>query len=283
MSVDRLRDPDYLQAEQYRNDANLAARMALHERFSTSPIAWYAWQFARIAPLVPSGGHVLEVGCGPAAFWAFNLADVPPDWQITLTDLSPGMLTAGQQRLGDTAGRFGWQQAAADALPFADAAFDVVLAHHMLYHVPDLPAALREFRRVLRPGGVLLAATNGQAHLVELRRLLAMARDVGSDDPGSGDDRLTVLSHDPVAAAFGLENGAEQLATVFRDLTLDLFRDSLRVTDPDAVVAFLRSTPDGADLSPQEADVVRGIVAQAIQQHGAFHATKATGMFHAGR
>lgn len=281
MSFDRLRDPAYLQAEQYRSDANLSARMALHERFSTSPIAWYAWQFACIAPLVPSGGQVLEIGCGPAAFWAFNLAQVPADWQITLTDLSPGMLTAGQQRLGDAAARFVWQQAAADALPFVDASFDVVLAHHMLYHVPDLPTALREFRRVLRPGGVLLAATNGQAHLVELRQLLAAARALGSDGRGA-DDRPT-LPHDPVAAAFGLENGAAPLATVFRDVTLDLFPDALRVTDPDAVVAFLRSTPDGADLAPQEADVVRGIVAQAIRQHGAFHITKATGMFRAYR
>jgi SAM-dependent methyltransferase len=55
-------------------------------------------------------------------------------------------------------------------LPFADGAFDVVAAMWMLYHVPDLDQALSEVRRVLRPGGLFVAVTNGDQHVADLRR-----------------------------------------------------------------------------------------------------------------
>ena len=55
-------------------------------------------------------------------------------------------------------------------LPFGDEAFDVVAALWMLYHVPDVDRALAEIRRVLRPGGLFVAVTNGDGHLADLRR-----------------------------------------------------------------------------------------------------------------
>ena len=58
-----------------------------------------------------------------------------------------------------------------EALPFADAEFDVAIAAWMLYHVPDLDRGLRELARVLRPGGRLVAVTNGVDHLQELWEL----------------------------------------------------------------------------------------------------------------
>lgn len=49
----------------------------------------------------------------------------------------------------------------ADArLPLGDGGVDVVLAMHMLYHVPDVPAPVAELRRIVKPGGTLLASTN---------------------------------------------------------------------------------------------------------------------------
>ena len=68
------------------------------------------------------------------------------------------------------------------ALPVRDGVFDVVLAVHMLYHVPERATAVRELRRVLVPGGVCVAVTNGARHTRSLRGLVERA--VGQETPG---------------------------------------------------------------------------------------------------
>jgi ubiquinone/menaquinone biosynthesis C-methylase UbiE len=65
-------------------------------------------------------------------------------------------------------GRFSMRRMDVQALDLPDAAFDAVVANWMLYHVPDRPRALAEIRRVLRPGGTLFSATNGDAHVREI-------------------------------------------------------------------------------------------------------------------
>ena len=103
----------------------------------------------------PIPGHFergLEVGAG-TGYFGLNLARSGLLQDYTATDISPGML----ERLGTTARSLGLDVglACCDAgrLPFADSSFDVVFGHAVLHHLPDLPAAFREMRRVLRPGG----------------------------------------------------------------------------------------------------------------------------------
>ncbi len=50
----------------------------------------------------------------------------------------------------------------AQSIPFEDETFDAVIANHMLYHVPDRPKAIAEIKRVLKPGGRLIATTIGK-------------------------------------------------------------------------------------------------------------------------
>src|SRR5262249_25635887 len=109
------------------------------------------------------------------------------------------------------------------------ASFDVVIANHMLYHVPDLPGAVRELRRVLRPDGLLAAATNGMGHLRELD-------DIAAAHAGGA------VRH-PVALnlSFRLENGAEQLAAAFDSVELRRFEDGLRITEAEPAVAYVAS------------------------------------------
>src|SRR3954470_22834351 len=94
----------------------------------------------------------LEIGAG-TGYFSLNLARAGLIGQLTCTDISQGML----DELAGTASRLGVEveTACTDAerLPFADDSFDLVFGHAILHHIPALPTAFEEFRRVLRPGG----------------------------------------------------------------------------------------------------------------------------------
>ncbi len=167
---DTFIDRDSLRNDQYHDDANLAARIDIHRRFSTNPQGWYEWLFDRFA--LPAGAHLLELGCGEGGMWAARRDRLPPDLRLTLTDVSPGMLTAARTRLEPALSDIRFAVVDCQAIPFADASFDVVIANHMLYHVPDIPRALGEIRRVLRPNGWFHGATNGLRHMLELDQLV---------------------------------------------------------------------------------------------------------------
>src|SRR5206468_935801 len=123
--------------------------------------------FAQLA--LPSTARILEIGCGPGRLWVENAARIPPGWALTLSDFSPGMAQEARRNLQTVAQPARYLVCDAQALPFAAGHFDAVIANHMLYHVPDRARAFAAIRRVLRPGGTFYAATNGPAHLRELR------------------------------------------------------------------------------------------------------------------
>jgi SAM-dependent methyltransferase len=99
-------------------------------------------------------GRALEIGAG-TGYFTLNLLRAGIVGEAVATDISPGML----RRLRGSAEELGLtvETAACDAaeLPFDDGSFDLVFGHAVLHHLPDLEAAFREFRRVLRPGGVV--------------------------------------------------------------------------------------------------------------------------------
>jgi ubiquinone/menaquinone biosynthesis C-methylase UbiE len=103
-------------------------------------------------------GSVLEIGAG-TGYFSLNLAAAGLIDELTCTDISAGMLDV----LRDNAARLGLSdvsavQADAEALPFPDDSFDLILGHAVLHHLPDLDRAFAEFCRVLRPGGRILFA-----------------------------------------------------------------------------------------------------------------------------
>lgn len=101
---------------------------------------------ARANLLAHAHGRILEIGAGTG----LNLPHYPPGADVVLTEPDPHMARRARRRGGDVV------EAPADALPFADASFDTVVSTLVLCTVPDVPAVLREVRRVLRPGGELL-------------------------------------------------------------------------------------------------------------------------------
>ena len=114
-----------------------------------------------LGPIVP-GEVVLDLGCG-AGFDALVAAQlVGPGGRVIGIDLSPEMLAVARAgRAGTGFARVGLAEAQVEALPFADAAFDVVLSNGVLNLVPNKPCAVREIFRVLRPAGRLQACDIG--------------------------------------------------------------------------------------------------------------------------
>src|SRR5271170_2336296 len=165
MATDTGIDSARLLREQYKDGSNLSARIRLHQRFSTNRYGQMRWMFDRIQ--LPENAHVLELGCGTGTLWRGSV-NVPRGWRAILTDMSDGMLRETRGHLARLGLSFAYSQADAQAIPFRDASFDAVIANHMLYHVPDIPRALTDIRRVLKPSGCCYAATMGLENMKEM-------------------------------------------------------------------------------------------------------------------
>jgi ubiquinone/menaquinone biosynthesis C-methylase UbiE len=262
----KLTDQTYLRTDQYCTAANLNARIQLHARFSTSPIDWHRWVFERLALI--SDQHVFELGCGPGDLWVKNATYLPPGLHLTLTDFSPGMVKQARNNLG---GRDNLTYVIQDAqaLAFPAASFDVVIANHMLYHVPNRPAALAEIHRLLRPGGRFFAATNGETHMQDLYALLRRFEPTLPEQSGF------------VVRDFSLENGAAQLAPWFANIQTERFSDFLEITEVEPLVAYVLSMSSltFGSLPPARLAEFRQFLVREIAAHGRIHIGKLTGMF----
>lgn len=78
---------------------------------------------------------------------------ISPNGSLVGVDLSPDMLRVASEVIGTRDGVVRWQQASAEALPLPDASIDVAICQQGLQFFPDRAGALRELRRVVKPGG----------------------------------------------------------------------------------------------------------------------------------
>jgi ubiquinone/menaquinone biosynthesis C-methylase UbiE len=97
-------------------------------------------------------GRSLELGCG-TGFFTLNLKLAGVLDEAHVTDLSPGMVEVAKRNARALGFDIDGQVADAEALPYPDDSFDLVIGHAVLHHIPDVELALREVLRVLRPGG----------------------------------------------------------------------------------------------------------------------------------
>jgi len=139
-----------------------------------------AAQFADLAG-VGSGQRLLDVGCGPGALTAELVNRVGPD-AVSAVEPSASFVAAARERLPDVDIR----QAAAERLPFGDAAFDAALAQLVVHFMADPVAGLREMGRVTQSGGVIAACV--WDHAGGRGPLSAFWRAVRELDPAADDE-----------------------------------------------------------------------------------------------
>ncbi len=238
---------------QYTDDRNLRARQRLW-RYQSPYFDIVGWvlDLARLSP----GLRVLDAGCGNGEYLR-RLRD--HQVRAVGCDLSMGMLRAASHPA--------LVNADVTALPLADGAVDVVLALHMLYHVPDRPAAVRELRRVLAAGGRCIALTNGGQHTRSLRALVERA--VRDQTPGW---RMRAATR-----AFAAENAPAQLGIAFDSVTCVRPASNAPVVIRDAAVAadYIASMADHyqdevARPWDDVVETVRQQVQAVIDDQGAF-------------
>lgn len=247
---------------QYRDGAKLSSRQRLHEASSTAKTTWHHFVFD-LLPMAP-GLRILEVGCGRGVLWVENGKRVDPSWALTLTDMSAGMVQETRQATRVVPCPVVSTVADVVSLPFADSQFDVVVANHMLYHVEERRAALAEIFRVLAPGGIMLAATNGKRHLHQIRELVG-----GGGYQWAGD-------------GFDLDNGPGQIRPWFRDIRVVRHSNRLLVKDPELLIDYVTSMP-GLDLHAEFLEELRQRIGAAIQQQGYWEVSPDSGVIVAER
>ena len=264
--MSRFTHQEYLKGEQYKDSSNLDARVAIHQRFSTNPYGWYSWVFDNLLTL-PENAKILELGCGPGYLWKENLSRIPAGWSITLSDLSSGMLDAAWRNLVVAGRAFQFKEIDAQSIPFEDETFDAVIANHMLYHVPDRPKAIAEIKRVLKPGGRAFAATVGETHMKEMMEWYA---------------RVHVNKvWESFANPFTLENGLEQLKPYFPNVTLSRYEDGLEITEPEPIMAYIRSSIRFGELSDDELAHLQRDLEFELRENGKILVSKDSGWFEA--
>jgi ubiquinone/menaquinone biosynthesis C-methylase UbiE len=99
------------------------------------------------------GERVLDLACGTGIVARAVARALGGDSRITGLDISPLMLEVARQKASAEGFEIEWREGDAQALPFDDASFDLVLCQEALQLVPDMQAAAREMWRVLAPGG----------------------------------------------------------------------------------------------------------------------------------
>ena len=262
--INGLTDPNSLRTDQYKDSSNLSARAALHQRYSTNQVGWQFWVFDQFN--FPEDSKILEVGSGPGYLWQQNQNRFQTSWDICLSDISIGMLEEARTALGSTL-RYRFAVHDTCHIPFLENEFDAVIANHMLYHLPDIPAALKEIKRVLKPNSCLYAATNGQSHL---QNIMAWKSQFFPDQemPEWGTPTL----------GFSMENGEDLLRQDFSNVHFLEYPDSLLVDQVEPIIRYIRSYTK-LEEGDTRTTALRDFLQRQIAENGSIRITTQSGMF----
>ncbi|WP_423461940.1 class I SAM-dependent methyltransferase [Promicromonospora sp. MS192] len=205
----------------YADDRYLQSRQRLYD-FQTPTYDLPGIVLERLSDADPT--VVLDVGCGNGRYTSRFRGQFPRAAVIAI-DIAPGIL-----------GAVGSPAVVADAahLPFAAASAEVVLAMHMLYHVEDVEAGVRELARVLDPSGTAFVSTNAIEDKSELDDLWRRAAShvLGTPDPP---ERISL------SRRFSLNAAPEMLGRYFGSVQVHELPGTIRVTSTGPVINHLAS------------------------------------------
>jgi ubiquinone/menaquinone biosynthesis C-methylase UbiE len=222
------------------------------ERFSGSAAENYELYFVpaigaplaadlvELAALRP-GERVLDVACGTGVVARYALERVGDGGRVVGTDINAGMLAVARTAVPGVAAS-DWREASADDLPFPNEEFDVALCQLGLQFFGDKPAAARELRRILVPGGRLFVNVPGPTPRLFAELEEALARRLGPEVAGFV--RAVFSFHDAAKLRELFSNaGFEQVESRSKIVSLHL------AAPEDFLWQYVHSTPLGAAVA----------------------------------
>lgn len=272
-------DKKGLVLEQYGSKENLQTRVDIHKLYSQAPFLFADWALNQIE--LTGYEKALDAGCGSGA-WLFPLASrlATNGGSVVGLDLSEGMLADIRDeankypnlelRLGDV-----------QDLPFDDDSFDFVMANFMLYHVPEINKGIQELKRILKPGGKFMAATNSQLSMGPLWEI-----HIACQGKASIPEDIVLRSVPNVR--FSLENGPDFLRPHFNWFESKLLYDDLKFTKSQPLMdyyssGFMKHGDTERQISNEQwqyvYDLVRGQVDTIIAKNGSISIPKIAGFF----
>lgn len=216
----------------YATDDNLRIRQETHDKYSVPDRSFAEWVLDRVP--WRGGERLLDVGCGNGLYYkkmqnrGIQMDYVGLDLMDSMIRNHPLAEDSDQLSLGD-----------AQDLPFADNSFDLLMANHMMHHLPDMHSALDEFNRVLKPNGVLVVATNSMNTMPELQVLMRRAIVLLTRSGAA-----TVRAPEMPTDRFALENGIRLLSNHFYAVVRHDLPSALVFPDVEPAMIYLESTRD---------------------------------------
>lgn len=249
--------------EQYKDDSNLSVRIEFHVKYCTNRQGLMPWLFEKYE--FSNGYRILELGCGNGGQWENRIQNLPADCMLILSDFSDGMVRIVWDKYKDNKNML---PAKIDIqnIPFPDSCFDVVIANYMLYHIPDIDAALCEVRRILKTSGKFYSATNGNGGM---RPFLRNAFLQVNPSIGAFTKDLT----------FSMQNGNELLSKYFASVQRFDYEDALVVTETKDLMDWLKSTITMSSYTENDINGLYEYFECIRQREGAIYIPKETGLF----
>jgi DNA-binding transcriptional MerR regulator/precorrin-6B methylase 2 len=251
---------------QYRDSSNLTKRISIHDKFSTNKIGWHKWVFDKIK-LLPNM-RVLEIGCGDGSLWARNIHSLPDGCNITLTDVSEGMIKDAKNNLKEFGDKFQFEVLDANEINFEDESFDLVIANHVLFYIKNRDKVFSQIKRILKNNGYFYCSTVGETHMKELEQLI------------KGFNKELVMCENNMEEDFTLESGKNQLEKWFKEVKQYNYEDELIVTEVEPLAQYVYSTHGNVKeiLEGRYLDF-EDYIKKEIDKEGKIHISKSTGLF----
>lgn len=254
---------EYLKNLQYGTTKNLEVRIKIHQLFSTNPESFHSWVGGHLK--IDMAIDVLEVGCGTGIFWKENLHRLPQGSQLHLTDFSEAMVEKCRANFDRPFVKV--EIADVEALPYPDSRFDLVNAHHVIYHASHKEKAFREIKRVLKQDGYVTITTNSARHM-------RVVYDIGRRlDPNFPTDRII--------DSFTEEIADEMLPKHFSGIEKHVQEDLLKVDDLRFLIEYVASgvTPRGMKVADDFYERYAAIVKTEIDEKGYFGIPKRSPLY----